>query len=96
MNSIDVLFFFLFALAGFAVFAIARLVILFSGGIDSGGGGQDTRGRDLAILVVVTVVVTGCVGYWLGASAAIGALVGSGLAALWLVPKMRSGRGGRR
>lgn len=96
MNSFDSVFFILFALAGFAIFAVVRFAILLIGGVAGGGGGQDTRVRDLLILAAVTAVVTGCVGYWLGGSAAFGSLVGSGLAALWLVPKMRSGRGGRR
>jgi hypothetical protein len=95
MNSFDIVFFILFALSGFGIFAVVRFAILLVGGVAGGGGGQDTRARDLLILTAVTVVVTGCVGFWLGGSAAIGALVGSGLAALWLVPKMRSGRGGR-
>lgn len=96
MDSFDSVFFILFALAGFVIFALVRFAILLFGGVAGGNGGQDTRRRDLLILAAVTAVVTGCVGFWLGGVAAMGSLVGSGLAALWLVPKMRSGRGGRR
>ena len=96
MDSFDVVFFVLFALAGFALFAVVRFAILLIGGVAGGGGGQDTSGRDLFILAVVTAVVSCCLGFWLGTSALFGYLLGSALAALWLVPKMRSGRGGRR
>ncbi|GEM_PF-1113821 len=96
MNSIDIVFLLLFAIAGFAVFSVVRFAILLIGGVVGGGGGQDACVRDLSILSVVTAVVSGALAYWLDGSAAVGSLLGSGLAALWLVPKMCSGRGGRR
>lgn len=98
MNSFDVVFFLLFALAGFGLFALVRflIAIFLMGGVAGGGSGQDTSGRDLLILLAVSAVITASAGFWLGTAAALGALAGSGLAALWLVPKMRSGRGRRR
>lgn len=98
MNSFAVVFFILFALAGFALFAVVRflITIFLMGGVAGGGAGQDTSSRDLLILLVVTAIITITAGFWLGTAAALGSLVGSALAALWLVPKMRSGRGGRR
>lgn len=98
MNTFDIVFFILFALAGFALFAVVRflIAIFLMGGVAGGGGGQDTSSRDLLILLVVTAIITITAGFWLGAAAALGSLVGSALAALWLVPKMRSGRGRRR
>jgi membrane associated rhomboid family serine protease len=96
MNSLPIFSLLLSALAGFVVFAAVRFSLLFIGGVAGGGGGQDTRVRDLLILAAVTALVCGGLALWVATSAAISAFLGSALAALWLVPKMRSGRGGRR
>lgn len=96
MNLLPILSLLLFTLAGFVVFVGTRFSLLFIGGVAGGGGGQDTCVRDLLILSAVTALLCGGLAFWVANSAAVAAFAGSALAASWLVPKMRSGRGGRR